>query len=1472
MKKLTRNSHPAPLPRALITLALALFGLAGAFQPAHAQLITYQWLGGGNNGNWTNTNNWAGGLAPISSDSTSIEFSGDTTITTSENIAGTFLLNNLTFDSSAGAFVLNNGTFEFAIDPASSPYPEYDPSITQNSSSNITINNNLSLNDDLTFNGTGTGTVTLSHTISGNGGLIVAGNYTVNLIGPGNYQGDTTVQSGTLTIGSGGNLFALGSTVTVDDGAMLNVNANGGINNGSNGQLEVSDGSAGTATANFAGNVTTGLIDIADGSGTGVVNQSGGQLIGTTLNIGGGTSSGTYNQNGGKVLLNGLNLGSLGWDLLNNGGPPPITSTATYNLNGGKLTVGVIQTQSINTASTFYFNGGTLIASGNNSTFMQDLTHAYVSANGGTIDNGGYAITIGQALLTDPALDGNQDGGLTFQGSGTLTLTGVSTYIGNTLISSGSTLTLATGGSLTDTYITVADGATLNLSGGSINDGASDQLDVSDGSTGATATVNLSSGAVSVNQVSLASPSDGVAVFNQTGGSLTATSLTIGNGSGSGQYNQTGGTATIGSVVLGSFGFSLSGIIPTPDTYNLDGGTLIAGSIGSPSSRTTLFYFNGGTLQASGDNATFMQGLTNAYVSAGGGTIDNGGYAITIGQALLTDPALDGGEDGGMTFQGSGTTTLTGASTYIGNTLISSGSTLTLTTGGSLTDTAITVANGATLNLSGGNINSNTSSSFLQVGDGSTGATSTVNLSSGTLTTTDTTFANQTGSTAVFNQTGGIHNIKDKLSLGYYQGASGTYNLSNGQVSALVLNVVGAGTGTFNQTGGSVTVDAVIFGTESFFSLGGGNPGVGVYNLSGGTLTTGEIDDENSATAKFYFNGGTLIASGDNANFMQGLTHAYVSAGGGTINNDGYDITIGQALQTDPALDGNQDGGLTFQGSGTLTLGSAGTYTGGTTVIGGTLDIAADNAAGTGDITLNNAELIGSAEIANDINFVGSEGTVAGVTGSTLTLDGALSFTGNGPTTLNIGDAVNTGTVALTSDLDIAANTVQIAANATLDNQASFELGGGQIKGSGTLTNDGTISGNGTISSAFVNEDDGVVAVYSPGTLKITDAFTNSGLVQVLSAGAILSGGAITNDGQVEGFGNIKSNVANDTGTISALGGTLDFTGSVTNGSDGTISASAGNEVLVAQGLATNAGLISLAGGQFNNNNHALDNTGSITGYGVFTTGAGGLSTSGTVDFSGGTATIDGTVGVTGGTVDIYNTANFNGAVTISGGTVTTHSATAVFAKGLTVSGGQFFSDPSPVEITDLTIGPAGSVGGASGALYQVSGNVNNQSAQNQLGTSTVEFVASGDTGNNAHSLTWSANTGLTDIGNLTIDSGQTVQTQNTEAGDIGTLQVNQLQLTFVLNASQETAGSLLSFSLLKQDVDDVFTGGNLLIYYNSLDSANAYLQDQTISYGDGGELIGEAIAAPEPSAWIMLAAGLLLLLGRSVALRQRRR
>ena len=83
--------------------------------------------------------------------------------------------------------------------------------------------------------------------------------------------------------------------------------------------------------------------------------------------------------------------------------------------------------------------------------------------------------------------------------------------------------------------------------------------------------------------------------------------------------------------------------------------------------------FDGGTLLASGSNASFMSplGLTDASVEELGGVINNGGFAITIAQGMQTggiNPV-----DGGLLFLGAGTTTLSGTSTYNGGTTVIGG-------------------------------------------------------------------------------------------------------------------------------------------------------------------------------------------------------------------------------------------------------------------------------------------------------------------------------------------------------------------------------------------------------------------------------------------------------------------------------------------------------------------------------------------------------------------------------------------------------------------------------------------------------------------------------------------------------------------------------------------------------------------------------------------------------------------------------
>ena len=87
-----------------------------------------------------------------------------------------------------------------------------------------------------------------------------------------------------------------------------------------------------------------------------------------------------------------------------------------------------------------------------------------VQEGGAIIDDGGQSISVLEPLQHDSSLGGDLDGGLTKLDTGTLTLTAVSTYNGDTVVSGG-TLALSGAASISDSdSITVASGATLDAS------------------------------------------------------------------------------------------------------------------------------------------------------------------------------------------------------------------------------------------------------------------------------------------------------------------------------------------------------------------------------------------------------------------------------------------------------------------------------------------------------------------------------------------------------------------------------------------------------------------------------------------------------------------------------------------------------------------------------------------------------------------------------------------------------------------------------------------------------------------------------------------------------------------------------------------------------------------------------------------------------------------------------------------------
>jgi autotransporter-associated beta strand protein len=116
-------------------------------------------------------------------------------------------------------------------------------------------------------------------------------------------------------------------------------------------------------------------------------------------------------------------------------------------------------------------------------------------------------------------------------------------------------------------------------------------------------------------------------------------------------------------------------------TLNLDGGTLTIGRVfqGTQSGTgvvNSTFNFNGGTLKVlpGTSNATqFMAGLDFAYVKAGGAIIDTNGIITNSGNAVIAQPLLDGTGGGGLTKEGLGILTLTGANTYTGPTIVNGG-------------------------------------------------------------------------------------------------------------------------------------------------------------------------------------------------------------------------------------------------------------------------------------------------------------------------------------------------------------------------------------------------------------------------------------------------------------------------------------------------------------------------------------------------------------------------------------------------------------------------------------------------------------------------------------------------------------------------------------------------------------------------------------------------------------------------------
>lgn len=651
------------------------------------------------NANWNNANNWTGTDVPDAGDNAVFNSSfGATAFQPTFNANDT--LDAIIFEASLARSVTISAGGQMRL--------ESDGGIgidNQQSSHAITINNNIRLNSDQTWQGNSMtiagsvntdgndltmspdsgATIVLSGIVSGSGDLFQDGAGTTRLSGANTFSGGLTVDSGTVQLG---NDSAAGTgTLTLNGGT---IEAFGGAR---------SLNEAVTVGGNFAvggsQNLTlSGAMNLGGATRTVTVDNSGlTTFSGTISGTGGLTKAGA-----GTLVLSGTNPYD-GVTTLNAG-----TLSVSNLLNGGTdSNIG----DSPSAAANLVFNGGTLQYTGAGSTSDRAFT---VGTGGATIEANGSG-----------ALNLNQTGVLAYSGSGarTITLTGTSTAANNLSADIGN----GTGG---DTSLVKDGTGTWRISG--------------DNTFGGTATVK--NGILEMNSSTI------------NGGVPPAADLIVGDGIGAAnsaiarnlQEGQVGNTSTVTVYSDGWFDINAAAYPDkggvgayreeTVGQINLYGGRITTGNPGSLNIDASL----------PGAGISSFANSQTALIDATGGLVDFKGLTRTISVedgSQVTDLEIRGQiTNGGVTKTGAGRLSFTGteANTYTGATTVSGGTLELAKSSGvtSIAGSAITVNSGGTLLLASNNQINNAANLTLNSGILSTGESVGYSETLGTLTLSGT--------------------------------------------------------------------------------------------------------------------------------------------------------------------------------------------------------------------------------------------------------------------------------------------------------------------------------------------------------------------------------------------------------------------------------------------------------------------------------------------------------------------------------------------------------------------------------------------------------------------------------------------------------------------------------------------------------------------------------------------------------------
>ncbi|OMN13834.1 AIDA autotransporter [Salmonella enterica subsp. enterica serovar Enteritidis] len=371
------------------------------------------------------------------------------------------------------------------------------------------------------------------------------------------------------------------------------------------------------------------------------------------------------------------------------------------------------------------------------------------------------------------------------------------------------------------------------------------------------------------------------------------------------------------------------------------------------------------------------------------------------------------------------------------------------------------------------------------------------------------------------------------------------------------LTKQGDGTLILSNTGndyGDTEIDGGILAAKDAAALGTGDVTIAesaTLALSQGTLdnnVTGEGQivksgsDELIVTGDNTYSGGTTISGGT-------LTADHAdSLGTGAVANSGV-LQVGEG-ELENTLSGS--GSLVKTGTGELTLSGDNTYSGGTTITGGTLTADHADSLGSGDIDNSGVLKVGEGDLENTLS--GSGSLVKTGTGE-LTLSGDNSYSGGttiigGTLTADHADLLGTGAVANSGVLQVGEGELEntLSGSGSLVKTGTGEL---TLSGDNSYSGDTTIA-DGTLIAANVNalgsgniDNSGTLMLDANGAFELANITTHTGATTALAAGSTLDAGQLTQeDGSTL---SIDLGAATDDAVITAdsvtLGGTLNVTG-----------------------------------------------------------------------------------------------------------------------------------------------------------------------------------------------------------------------------------------------------------------------------------------------------------------------------------------